>query len=246
MDYLEIKNHIRTDNQNLLKFIKKEEILWLEKHFKFINGLLMGRIKVEELDVLPIKLKKYKDFIATIRKEKEPTTDEEKIYLKFIEYFNQEMKKKNIKKTRAELTDPLVYKTRQKQDVKFYDLDEDMSSIIYKELDDYVKEGTLPDGSLRHDDHAVVGDTFAALGRENVTLGEFIRESRKIANYDYDMYSYEHAEGILQIIEDRLKKEGFGGYTHQGGLYAGKGKRKHQVRIYWDPGNQLELGKTSI
>ncbi len=98
MDYLEIKNHIRTDNQNLLRFIKKEEILWLEKHFKFINGLLMGRIKVEELDVLPIKLKKYKDFIATIRKEKEPTTDEEKIYLKFIEYFNQEMKKKNIKK----------------------------------------------------------------------------------------------------------------------------------------------------
>ena len=98
MDYLEIKNHIRADNQNLLKFIKKEEILWLEKHFKFINGLLMGRIKVEELDVLPIKQKKYKDFIATIRKEKEPTTEEEKIYLKFIEYFNQEMKKKNIKK----------------------------------------------------------------------------------------------------------------------------------------------------
>ena len=83
-------------------------------------------------------------------------------------------------------------------------------------------------------DAAVVADTLAALGRENVTLGEFI-ESRKIANYDYDMYSYEHAEGILQIIEDRLKKEGFGGYTHQGGLYAGKGKRKHQVRIYWDP-----------
>ena len=154
-------------------------------------------------------------------------------------------KKKNIKSTRAELPDPLVYKTRQKQDVNFYDLDEDMSPIIYKELDDYVKENTLPDGSLRHDDAAVVVDTLAALGRENVTLGEFIRESRKIANYDYDMYSYEHAEGILQIIEDRLKKEGFGGYTHQGGLYAGKGKRKHQVRIYWDPGNQLELGKTS-
>jgi hypothetical protein len=154
-------------------------------------------------------------------------------------------KKKNIKSTRAELTDPLVYKTRQKQEVKFYDLDEDMSPLIYKELDDYLKEQTLPDGTLRHDDAAVVSDTLAELGRENVTLGEFIRVSRKIATYDYDMYSYEHAESILQIIEDRLKKEGFGGYTHQGGLYAGKGKRKHQVQIYWDPANQLELGRTT-
>ena len=41
-------------------------------------------------------------------------------------------KKKNIKSTRAELTDPLVYKTRQKQDVNFYDLDEDMSRLYTK------------------------------------------------------------------------------------------------------------------
>ena len=42
-----------------------------------------------------------------------------------------------------------------------------------------------------------------------------------------------------------MKGEGYGGYTHKGGIYRAKGKRTHQVRIYWDPGNQLELGKTS-
>ena len=97
MDYLEIKKHIRTDNQNLLKFMQEKEIQWLEKHFKFINGLLMGRIKVDELDVLPHNLKIYKDFISTIRDKKKPTTEEEKIYLKFIEYFKQEINNKNVK-----------------------------------------------------------------------------------------------------------------------------------------------------
>ena len=97
MDYFEIKNHIRIDNDDLLKFLKEDEILWLEKHFKFIHGLLMGHIELEKLDTLPQNLKKYKDFISAIRKEKEPTTDEEKIYLKFMKYFEQEINKRNIK-----------------------------------------------------------------------------------------------------------------------------------------------------
>ena len=97
MNYLEIKNHIRVDNKDLLKFLKKDEISWLEKNFKFINGLLMGRIKIEELNLLPQNIKKYRDFILAVRKEKELSTDEERIYLKFMEYFQQEIKKKNTK-----------------------------------------------------------------------------------------------------------------------------------------------------
>ena len=97
MDYLEIKNHIRVDNKDLLKFLKKDEILWLEKHFKFINGLLMGNIEFEKLNIPTHNLKEYRDFISAVRKEKDPSTDEERIYLKFMEYFKQEIKKKNIK-----------------------------------------------------------------------------------------------------------------------------------------------------
>ncbi len=97
MDYLEIKNHIRIDNKDLLKFLKKDEISWLEKNYKFIYGLLMGSIEIDKLKAPPSYIKKYKDFISVVRKEKEPSTDEEKIYLKFMEYFQQEIKKKNIK-----------------------------------------------------------------------------------------------------------------------------------------------------
>ena len=97
MDYLEIKNHIRIDNKDLLKFLKKDEILWLEKHFKFINGLLMGKINVDELKTSSNNSNKYRDFISAVRKEKEPSTDEERIYLKFMGYFEQEIKKRNVK-----------------------------------------------------------------------------------------------------------------------------------------------------
>ena len=97
MEYLEIKNHIRIDNKDLLKFLEKDEILWLEKHFKFINGLLMGKINVDELKTSSNNSNKYRDFISAVRKEKEPSTDEERIYLKFMGYFEQEIKKRNVK-----------------------------------------------------------------------------------------------------------------------------------------------------
>ena len=77
--------------------MEKDEISWLQKHFKFINGLLMEEIKIEELNMLPHNIKRYRNFISAVRKEKEPTTDEEKIYLKFMDYFQQEIKKRNIK-----------------------------------------------------------------------------------------------------------------------------------------------------
>ena len=43
MDYKQLKNHVRIDNIELLKYINKKEIEWLKKHFAFINSLLMGK-----------------------------------------------------------------------------------------------------------------------------------------------------------------------------------------------------------
>ena len=94
-EYKEIKSLISKDNQDLLKFINKDEIDWLYKHFKFINGLLMGRIKKEE--------KKYNQFVDTIQNKKVPKTEEEKIYLKFINYHAY-----HIKKLKLEKTDPNI------------------------------------------------------------------------------------------------------------------------------------------
>ena len=89
MDYKTIKKHISSENQNLLKFINKDEIKWLDKHFAFINGLLMGKIKPTE--------KKYESFVDVIKNKKEPSTTPEKIYTKFAEYFNEQIKKSLIK-----------------------------------------------------------------------------------------------------------------------------------------------------
>jgi len=94
-EYKRIKKFISEDNQDLLKFINKDEIDWLNKHFKFINGLLMGHIKREE--------KKYIQFVDTVQNKKVPKTEEEKIYLKFIKYFDYQ-----IKKSKLELTDPNI------------------------------------------------------------------------------------------------------------------------------------------
>ena len=85
MDFKTIKNHIRKDNNHLLKFINKSEIDWLNKHFAFINALLMGRIKRTE--------KKYQNFIDVIQNKKQPTSEEERIYLKFTKYFDEVIKK---------------------------------------------------------------------------------------------------------------------------------------------------------
>jgi hypothetical protein len=95
MDYKQLKNLIRTDNENLLKFINKDEIEWLNKHFKFINNLLMGKTKPTE--------KKYDNFVDIIRNKKEPSTTPEKIYTKFAEYFNEQ-----IKKSKVETEDPNI------------------------------------------------------------------------------------------------------------------------------------------
>ena len=89
MDYKTIKKNISSENQNLLKFINKDEIKWLDKHFAFINGLLMGRVKPSE--------KKYENFIDVIKNRKEPTTEPEKIYSKFIKYFDEQIKKSRVK-----------------------------------------------------------------------------------------------------------------------------------------------------
>ena len=89
MDYKQLKKHIQTDNKNLLKFINKDEIEWLNKHFKFINNLLMGKTKPTE--------NKYENFVDVIRNKKEPSTTPEKIYTKFAEYFNDQIKKSLVK-----------------------------------------------------------------------------------------------------------------------------------------------------
>ena len=148
-------------------------------------------------------------------------------------------KYKNKNVTKAELSEPLVYQTREKMPVEFYDLDAPMSKTVLAVLDDMVGQGPWNSG-LSESIEKALGE----IGRDG-SLADLIREARMFANYDHGITRIDFAESVLELIENALKGEGYGGYTHKGGIYRAKGKRTHQVRIYWDPGNQLELGKTS-
>jgi len=145
-------------------------------------------------------------------------------------------KTKNV--TKAELSEPIVYQTREKIPVKFYDLDAPMSDDILRILDDMV------DDMWHSQISDAVEKALMDIGKKG-SLADFIREARTYANYDSGLTAIDFAESVLEPLENMLKAKGIGGYTHKGGIYRAKGKRTHQVRIYWDPGNQLDLGKTS-
>ena len=51
---------------------------------------------------------------------------------------------------------------------------------------------------------------------------------------------------LLDDLNLELRNIGFGGVTHQGGNLAGKGKRLHQVKIYWDAENQININKVDL
>ena len=50
---------------------------------------------------------------------------------------------------------------------------------------------------------------------------------------------------VFNDIKNIFKKKGFNGYTHVGGLKAGKGKRQHKVNILWDADTNSSMRKTA-
>ena len=110
-----------------------------------------------------------------------------------------------------------------------------MSNVVLKEIDKIIDSDNYVSGSL--------SQALADVSRGG-SLGDFLREAKENARYE-DIYSEEFAESVFARLQFVLEKEGIGGYTHKGGIYRAKGKRTHQVRIYWNPAEQLQLGKTS-
>ena len=80
----------------------------------------------------------------------------------------------------------------------------------------------------------------AALGEitDETTLGEAMDLIR-----DYSRSTGTSADIIQETFEglrDVLTAEGYGGFTHTGGVLT-KNKRKHNVRIYWEPKDQITI-----
>jgi hypothetical protein len=127
-----------------------------------------------------------------------------------------------------------IYKIKEKTPIKFYDLDQPVPDDLKEFIKSYDDEFA----------YNIVAESVDSLG-DNYTLGQLYDEIRGYANAN-DVSSSVVSYEIFPDFEAYLKNQGFGGFIHQGGKKAGKGKRLHQVRIYWDPYNSINIEKVNV
>ena len=152
-----------------------------------------------------------------------------------------EYQKKNRKlvKTDAKQT---VYKITEKRPVNFFDLDQPVPQDIVETLEGLQAQSELYDEVIgRTFDEFKIGSYNKSTGK-NPSLGQIFDELKAQNSANEFMPAYE-IDNIISDVESKLRDQGFGGFTHQGGKKAGKGKRLHQVKIYWDPQDQLDINK---
>ena len=130
----------------------------------------------------------------------------------------------------------VVYKITEKQPVKFFDLD---APATPERIDQLRKIFDL-------DDYEAVDIIDRALDEAgpNASIAKIYDEIKLISNAN-DLSANTTAD-LFSSFTEELQREGFGGLTHQGGRKAGKGKRLHQVRIYFDPTNSLDINKVDL
>jgi len=103
-------------------------------------------------------------------------------------------------------------------DVKFYDLDAEASPEVIS----YFKDSF---------DQDLVGDVEESGGLDGRSLGELIREAQGFSP-ELDIPAYEIQE-MISGVKDALKRDGYRGFSHKGGLLTGNKKRTHDVKILW-------------
>ena len=123
----------------------------------------------------------------------------------------------------------IIYQIKELQPVNFYDLDEyDISPSIKQ---------TLEKSSEWSESVARALDELDS--NPNMSLAQLMDEIRNNSRSAED--SRDTIQEVFEGIRETLEAEGYGGFTHRGGRLT-KGK-EHQVRIYWDAPNQIDLQK---
>ena len=130
----------------------------------------------------------------------------------------------------------VVYKVTEKQPVKFFDLDAPASPEKIEQIKRIF--------SFDDDDYADIIDRVLDDVGPNPSIGKIYDEIKLYSNNRG--LSAATTSDIFSSFTEELQREGFGGLTHQGGKKAGKGKRLHQVRIYFDPANSLDINKVDL
>ena len=133
----------------------------------------------------------------------------------------------------------VVYEITEKQPVKFFDLDAPASP---EKIEQIRRIFSFDEDTLG--DYADIIDRVLDDVGPNPSIGKIYDEIKLYSN-NRGLSAATTAD-IFSSFTEELQREGFGGLTHQGGKKAGKGKRLHQVRIYFDPANSLNINKVNF
>lgn len=138
--------------------------------------------------------------------------------------------KKNRKAVAKEggTPDQVIYRITENQPVSFYDLDAPISATAKQYLE------TAADRS-----ESVARALDEVDANPEISLAKVMDEIR--ANSRSAEESRDTIQEVFDGVREALGAEGYGGYTHLGGKLAGRGQREHQVKIYWDPANQISI-----
>ena len=129
---------------------------------------------------------------------------------------------------------PTVYEINEKQSVKFIDADQKIDWT-----GNTPEAQTIKNYLSQSDEGNEVLDAWEK--SKSFSYADIINDLRDV--YSRADLSKGAFTDLLDDLNLQLKNIGYGGITHQGGNLAGKGERLHQVKIYWDAENQIELNK---
>ena len=145
--------------------------------------------------------------------------------------------KKN--RVKGKKTTGVVYEVTEKQPVRFFDLDAPASP---EKIEQIRRIFSFDEDTLG--DYADIIDRVLDDVGPNPSIGKIYDEIKLYSNSRGK--SANTTADIFSSFTEELQREGFGGLTHQGGKKAGRGKRLHQVRIYFDPANSLTINKVDL
>ena len=120
----------------------------------------------------------------------------------------------------------VIYRVAEAQPVRFYDLDAPMAPSVRRYLDEAA------------DWSQSVAEAFD--DDPKISLARMMDEIRGVSRSVGE--SRDTVQEVFEGIRETLQAEGYGGFTHVGGKLT-KAGREHQVRIYWDAPNQIQLEK---
>jgi len=120
-----------------------------------------------------------------------------------------------------------IYRVTEKVPVNFYNLDQPVDPRISQYLEQVTSWSEATSRALDELD-----------ANPNLTLAELMDEIR--GNSRSAGESTDTIQEVFAGIQEILAADGFGGFTHLGGKLTKSG-RSHQVKIYWDPANQIDI-----